>query len=508
MDWDKLGQKWQALQDGIGAPARALIVDDEEVVRELLNDILATVWISCEFAGSAEEALAKLRQGTFDVLVTDKNLPGHDGVDLIAQVHGERIDVASVLVTGYPSATTISRALASGACDYIAKPFDDVRHVRKRIQLVVSQHRSEKLLKQIVEDLKSAAGPGTVTSPGDLKRIERELFAFKGSLAQRPDVVLVEPDKRLAQTTSLVLRGGGLSVVTAQGEAEALQLVQRGTLSVLLSLSQPGAPQLLGKLKELDPALELLVTGHATALEEALGAIGAGASDFVLGAAEGLDLFVSRVRRASARSRRQRLFAHLITVLLGTGGRNSTPAQQVLKTLQSHIPASPAPAPVGSHPAPAALSELELPSEDIDVGSFFTDPALESNWGDEVGPMEAPAVATTISDSLYTGIEEQVSYGLDAVDGERMVTLPLRDLLYGTGVMEELIRFFHEPENFSSIEAVRAFVGESDRGALAVLLQAYYEHLRPFLPQDVLRDKDRGCFENPRPPRYLKPSLE
>ena len=103
MALDRLGPAWAALQTELRARVRALVVDDEAVVRELLTSVLEMSGYTAEAVETAEAGVEAIRGGGFDLLVTDKNLPGHDGVDLIAQVRAEGFDLPAVLVTGYPS---------------------------------------------------------------------------------------------------------------------------------------------------------------------------------------------------------------------------------------------------------------------------------------------------------------------------------------------------------------------------------------------------------------------
>jgi len=110
---------------------RALVVDDESDVqflftqkfrREVRKGLLEFV-----FAMSGEEALAKLRTGeAADVVVvlSDINMPGMSGLDLLAQITTEFPDLKVYMVTAYDDGQLESKALQRGARGYLTKPID------------------------------------------------------------------------------------------------------------------------------------------------------------------------------------------------------------------------------------------------------------------------------------------------------------------------------------------------------------------------------------------------
>lgn len=112
-------------------PIRALVVDDESDVqflftqkfrREVRRGALEFV-----FAESGEQALTKLREGeATDVVVvlSDINMPGMSGLDLLAVVRDEFPDMEVYMVTAYDDGELKTTALAGGARGYLTKPID------------------------------------------------------------------------------------------------------------------------------------------------------------------------------------------------------------------------------------------------------------------------------------------------------------------------------------------------------------------------------------------------
>ena len=108
----------------------------------------------------------------------------------------------------------------------------------------------------------------------------------------------------------------------------------------------------------------------------------------------------------------------------------------------------------------------------------------------------------------YTDIEAQVEFATSKIDSERRIEISLRDLMFVHETVGELIRFFHQPLHYQSLEDVENFLGDKDKGAFHLLLTIYYDKLRHVWPDDVQRGFDEGLFDNPHPPYYYKPKSD
>jgi two-component system, sensor histidine kinase and response regulator len=105
------------------ALGRLLIVDDEKAQMRALCDTLALEGYATHGFNRAEEALAAVRPGEFDLLLTDLMMPEMDGIALSSAVRQRDPAIAVVLMTGHGTIDTAVRALQDGALDYILKPF-------------------------------------------------------------------------------------------------------------------------------------------------------------------------------------------------------------------------------------------------------------------------------------------------------------------------------------------------------------------------------------------------
>ena len=115
-----------------------LIVDDEPHVLQLVTDILATQY-ECVGVGSAEEALAELTARRFDLVVSDINLGGLSGVEMIPHVHELSPDTVVMMISGDLSLDSPIQAMRKGAFDYLQKPFD-IEHVLAAAARALNHH--------------------------------------------------------------------------------------------------------------------------------------------------------------------------------------------------------------------------------------------------------------------------------------------------------------------------------------------------------------------------------
>ncbi len=121
-----------------------LVVDDEAVVLTVLREALRRGGYRVTTAASAEEAIDLMHKRRFDLVLTDKNLPGASGLDVLRAARGLTPAPAIVLITGYTSYDSAVEALDIGAHDYIEKPIRDVEDLRFRIRRALSR-RDEQL---------------------------------------------------------------------------------------------------------------------------------------------------------------------------------------------------------------------------------------------------------------------------------------------------------------------------------------------------------------------------
>ncbi|HXM34636.1 MAG TPA: EAL domain-containing protein [Pyrinomonadaceae bacterium] len=133
---------------------RILIIDDEPQIRVLLYDLLCEEY-DCTQATSAEEALAVLAAADFDLVLSDINMGGISGLELVPHVHQRAPETVVVMISGQQGIETAIEALHVGAFDYITKPFD-VRHVEAAVRRALEQRallKEKRLYETNLEEL-------------------------------------------------------------------------------------------------------------------------------------------------------------------------------------------------------------------------------------------------------------------------------------------------------------------------------------------------------------------
>jgi len=101
-----------------------MIVDDEKPIRDLLSRWLGLDGYDCTVCSSAHEALERLQEKSFSVMISDINMPEMTGVELLVETRKQYVDLAVVMATAIDDRSIASRALELGAYSYMIKPFD------------------------------------------------------------------------------------------------------------------------------------------------------------------------------------------------------------------------------------------------------------------------------------------------------------------------------------------------------------------------------------------------
>ncbi len=132
-----------------------LIVDDELSVRDSLAKWFAEEGYDVATAESANEALTRVAEQTFDVALVDIKMRGTDGIELQRRLHEIYPDMLVIIMTGYASVETAIAALKNGAYDYVNKPLDpdEIAHLVAKAMAHRHTLQENVRLKETVADL-------------------------------------------------------------------------------------------------------------------------------------------------------------------------------------------------------------------------------------------------------------------------------------------------------------------------------------------------------------------
>ena len=106
------------------AKLNVLVVDDNDSIREILTVLLSHKGHRCESAANGREAMEKVVQGHFDVVITDVNMPEMDGITLTRELTLRFSDLPVMIMTAQPDEHCRESALSAGAREVLGKPFE------------------------------------------------------------------------------------------------------------------------------------------------------------------------------------------------------------------------------------------------------------------------------------------------------------------------------------------------------------------------------------------------
>ena len=118
---------------------RILVVDDEENILSSLKTHLELDGYFVNVASSGREALKKIENTRFHIVLTDINMPEMDGIEMLEEIKKFRGETIVIMITAYTSMMKVSNSRLHGAADYILKPFRDLTEADEAIERAYQQ---------------------------------------------------------------------------------------------------------------------------------------------------------------------------------------------------------------------------------------------------------------------------------------------------------------------------------------------------------------------------------
>jgi DNA-binding response OmpR family regulator len=186
-----------------------LIVDDEKNIRLTLSQALKILEVETDTAANGEEALVKLKEREFGLILLDLKMPGMDGMEVLRRVREIRPDIRIIIITAYGTVESAVEAMKLGAVDFIQKPFspEEIRELVSRVmdrekldeQKVVDYGSSLELAKRCVGDRHFDAAIEHVRKAISLDPGRPEAFNLLGALIEiRGDRIEAQKNYRAA----------------------------------------------------------------------------------------------------------------------------------------------------------------------------------------------------------------------------------------------------------------------------------------------------------------------
>jgi DNA-binding NtrC family response regulator len=102
-----------------------LVVDDERGMCEFLRFLLQEEGYEVDVAHSGAQALTRVQESKFHLILVDIKMPGLDGLEMLRKLREADEDTVVIVMTGYSSLDSAIKAIKYDASDYLTKPFDD-----------------------------------------------------------------------------------------------------------------------------------------------------------------------------------------------------------------------------------------------------------------------------------------------------------------------------------------------------------------------------------------------
>jgi len=171
-----------------------LIVDDEKNIRLTLSLAIETMGLEMDTAMNGEEALAKISQKEFGLILLDLKMPGMDGMEVLQKVSEIRPDIRVIIITAHGTIESAVDAMKLGAVDFLQKPFSP-DEIRKLVSKVIDRDKLDEkkatdydscieLAKRCIQDRHSGAAMEHIHKAIAINPSRPEAFNFLGAITE------------------------------------------------------------------------------------------------------------------------------------------------------------------------------------------------------------------------------------------------------------------------------------------------------------------------------------
>ena len=237
------------------SPIRILVVDDEEAVSTALSRFLRTRGYDAFPANSGAEALDRIREERFQVVLCDIRMPIMSGLDVLTEALAIDSDLAVIMLTAVNDATTATTALARGAMDYLVKPVE-LAELERAVIRVTHRRRLEierRKVEMLIRDEVAARSDELESEKNALRALALGIAETLINAMEAKDVYLRGHSQRVADLGASIADLLGLSADVVENVRLAGRLHDVGKIGIREEiLNKPGAlsPEEFEHIKE------------------------------------------------------------------------------------------------------------------------------------------------------------------------------------------------------------------------------------------------------------------
>jgi response regulator RpfG family c-di-GMP phosphodiesterase len=213
-------------------PTRVLVVDDEMSIREVLAEGLQSFDYEVEQAGNAADAFDLVRRGGIDLVLSDIEMPGQNGLELLRRIKDHDPDVDVIMVTGVVDFETAVGTIRKGASDYVSKPFN-LAEVHVVVERTLEKRRLIRENRDYQQRLESKVADRTRELVEKNREVERLYAELEESYESTLEAMITALDFRDNETHGHSRRVVEYAVLVAEamGVGEpALSWIRRGAI--------------------------------------------------------------------------------------------------------------------------------------------------------------------------------------------------------------------------------------------------------------------------------------
>ncbi|NGZ28737.1 MAG: sigma-54-dependent Fis family transcriptional regulator [Magnetococcales bacterium] len=161
----------------MGEALHILVVDDEPAIRQVLVATLQKAGYTAEHASNASEGLKRIGGGEFDVVISDINMPGMSGIEMVRQAKEAGTETVFLMMTAFASVDTALEAMKAGAYDYLIKPLrkEDILLRLTRIANVIGLQDQNRALRNMVQEGEVGKCRNVSNSMAEIERLIRKV---------------------------------------------------------------------------------------------------------------------------------------------------------------------------------------------------------------------------------------------------------------------------------------------------------------------------------------------
>jgi DNA-binding response OmpR family regulator len=134
---------------------KILVVDDDEQMRRDISEILTKEGYDVAHTGSGEEALEKINEEDFDIVLADLIMPGISGMEVLTEIKKTKPRIRVIMITAFATVESAVEAMKKGASDYISKPFK-INEVQITVKRALEEARFNEKIAQAQDAKKQA----------------------------------------------------------------------------------------------------------------------------------------------------------------------------------------------------------------------------------------------------------------------------------------------------------------------------------------------------------------